>query len=261
MKGLEKGKFAIVTGGTRGIGRAVAEGLLGCGVGVLITGRKASSGEVAVRELRKRYETPLHFLCGDMGNEDFCISVADEAVRIFGKVDYLVNNAFPFTAKYLDAAREDWKHVMEAGPIAYASMITQFVRVHGLDKPGAVVNISSISQYIAQPRRWTYNTAKGAVGQLTKCAAMDLAPYIRVNSVSPAAVWTDECDADHEDPLFRKMHMINRIIEAGEVAEPVLFLLSDGASAITAADLRVDGGYLSMGVEGWRPERPMKGSD
>ncbi len=167
----------------------------------------------------------------------------------------------PYAAKYLDAAREDWKHVMEAGPIAYASMITQFARVHGLDKPGAVVNISSISQYIAQPQRWTYNTAKGAVGQLTKCAAMDLAPYIRVNSVSPAAVWTDECDADHEDPLFQKMHMINRIIEVEEVAEPVLFLLSDGASAITAADLRVDGGYLSMGVEGWRPERPMKGSD
>ncbi len=260
MKGLEKGKFAIVTGGTRGIGKAVTERLLECGVGVLITGRNAVSGERAVQELREKYKAPLFFLSGDMGSESFCISVADEAVRLFGKVDYLVNNAFPFTAKYLDAERADWEHVMEAGPIAYASMITQFVRVHGLDKPGAIVNVSSISQYIAQPRRWTYNTAKGAVGQLTRCAAMDLAPCIRVNSVSPAAVWTDECDADHEDPLFRRMHMIDRIIEAKEVAEPAVFLLSDGASAITGTDLRVDGGYLSMGVEGWRPERPMKGS-
>ena len=261
MRGLEKGKYAIVTGGTRGIGRAIAEKLLECGVGVLVTGRKAETGEKLINELKGNYNAPIHYICGDMADEAFCIAVADEAIRLFGKVDFLVNNAFPFTAKYLDATRKDWQHIMEAGPIAYATMITQFVRVHGAEVPGAIVNVSSISQYIAQPRRWTYNSAKGAVGQLTKCTAMDLAPYIRVNSVSPAAIWTDECGLDHDDPLFRKMHMIDRIIEVNEVAEPVIFLLSDMASAITATDLHVDGGLLSMSVEGWRYTTPVKGSN
>jgi NAD(P)-dependent dehydrogenase (short-subunit alcohol dehydrogenase family) len=260
MKGL-KGKNAIVTGGSRGIGKAIADMLLENGTGVMITGRNRETGMTAVEEFKKRHNVPVYFFQGNMEEKEVCIKVADEARKTFGKVDYLVNNAFPFTAKYIDAARKDWLHVMEAGPIAYATMIAQYVRVHGENNPGAVVNISSISQYIAQPHRWTYNAAKGAVGQLTKCAAMDLAPYIRVNSVSPAAVWTDECDADHDDPLFGEMHMIDRIIEVEEVAPAVLFLLSDYASAITGTDLRVDGGYLSMGVGGWRYTRPNKGSD
>lgn len=256
-----QGKVAIVTGGTRGIGRATAEMLLKNGTSVLITGRNEEAGNEAVTYFRQKYDVPVCFFEGDMGEEKVCVNVADKAKELFGKVDYLVNNAFPFTAKYVDAKRSDWEHVMSAGPIAYATMMKEYVRVHGAETPGAVVNVSSISQYIAQPHRWTYNTAKGAVGQLTKCAAMDLAPYIRVNSVSPAAVWTDECDRDHDDPFFEKYHMIARVIEAEEVAAPVLFLLSDYAAAITATDLRVDGGYLSMGVEGWRAERPLKGSD
>lgn len=261
MNGFEN-KTVIVTGGTRGIGRATAEMLLKNGAYVLITGRKKTTGELAECELREKFGERVWFLQGDMGDKQFCRKVADKAKDIFGHVDFLVNNAFPFTAKHLNAERTDWLHVMEAGPIAYATMIQEYVRVHGTNVPGAIVNVSSISQNIAQPHRWTYNTAKGAVGQLTKCAAMDLAPYIRVNAVLPAAVWTDECDRDHEDPFFGTYHMIDRVIDPEEVAAPILFLLSDAASAITASDLRVDGGYLSMGVEGWRPlEHDFKGSD
>lgn len=250
MQGIEKGKYAIVTGGTRGIGLAIAEALLEQGVGVLVTGRNPEKGKRMLADIKGKYEAPCHFVSGDMGDEKFCAFVADEAIRLFGKVDYLVNNAFPFTAKYLDAERKDWLHVMEAGPIAYATMIAEYVRVHGLDVPGAVVCVSSISQYIAQPKRWTYNTAKGAVGQLVKCAAMDLAPHIRVNSVSPGAVMTDECDYSPDHPHFKKMHLIDRVIMPKEVAWPVLFLLSDDASAITAADLPVDGGFGAIGAEG-----------
>jgi NAD(P)-dependent dehydrogenase (short-subunit alcohol dehydrogenase family) len=228
---------------------------------VLITGRKKETGTATVEKLRKKYNAPICFIQGNMEEESVCRTVADEALKLFGRVDLLVNNAFPFTAKYLDATRKDWLHVMEAGPVAYATMIAQYVRVHGEKNPGAVVNVSSISQYIAQPHRWTYNVAKGAVGQLTRCAAMDLAPYIRVNSISPACIWTDECDADHDDPLFRDLHMIDRIIEVEEVAPAVLFLLNDYASAITATDLPVDAGYLAMGPQGWHFDRPIKGSD
>ena len=259
MFGLS-GKTCIVTGGTRGIGKGIAKMLLEEGAaGVLITGRKAATGEEAVSELGK-ISPAIHFICGDMGGAEFCAAVADEALRLFGRVDYLVNNAFPFTAKSFDATRRDWLHSMEAGPIAYATMIAEYVRVHGREVPGAVVNVSSISQYIAQPHRWTYNSAKGAVGQLTKCAAMDLAPYIRVNSISPGCVWTDECGADHESPLFADVHMIGRVIEVDECAGPTLFLLSDYASAITATDLNVDGGMNAV-TPRWNMESDYVGSE
>jgi len=260
MTGLQ-GKTAIVTGGSRGIGKCVVRALLKREVRVLFTGRNREVGEQTLREMQQEFDTPAAFLAGNMEAEQVCVNTADEALRLFGRVDYLVNNAFPFTAKYLDATRKDWLHVMEAGPIAYATMITQYVRVHGAANPGAIVNVSSISQYIAQPHRWTYNTAKGAVAQLTKCAAMDLAPYICVNSVSPGVIWTDECGEEHDDPVFEKVHMIGRVIEPEEVAEPIIFLLSDGASAITGTDLKVDGGYLAMGPEGWRRSSELKGSD
>jgi NAD(P)-dependent dehydrogenase (short-subunit alcohol dehydrogenase family) len=259
MKGL-KGKTAIVTGGSRGIGKAIAAMLLENEVSVLITGRKKETGIEAIEELRKKYEAPIHFFQGNMEEEKVCIDTADEAMKLFGRVDYLVNNAFPFTAKYIDATRRDWLHVMEAGPIAYATMITQYVRVHGEKVPGAIVNLSSISEYIAQPQRWTYNAAKGAVGQLTRCAAMDLAPYIRVNRVSPASVFTDECTVDRDDPIFKRTHMIDRAIESEEVAPAVLFLLSDYASAITASDIYVDAGYLAMRAGDWHYTSPNKGS-
>jgi len=130
-----------------------------------------------------------------------------------------------------------------------------------------VVNMSSISAHIAQPNRWTYNAAKGAVVQLTKCMAMDLAPEIRVNTVSPAWIWTREVDkAAGNDrgkwgPVWGKFHLLRRLGEVEEVASAVAFLLSGDASFITGTDLFVDGGYLAMGSEGLGEQSSFAGSD
>jgi NAD(P)-dependent dehydrogenase (short-subunit alcohol dehydrogenase family) len=136
---------------------------------------------------------------------------------------------------------------------------------------GAIVNVSSISAWIAQKDRWTYNSAKGAVAQLTKCQALDLAPMgIRVNSVDPAWIWTNETDkaADADgggrakwDPIWGRFHMLRRMGLPVEVARPVLFLLSDDASFITGSALSVDGGYLAMGPEGLGEQSSFAGSD
>jgi NAD(P)-dependent dehydrogenase (short-subunit alcohol dehydrogenase family) len=125
---------------------------------------------------------------------------------------------------------------------------------------GAIVNVSSISGHIAQTGRWTYNASKGAVNQLTRCQALDLAPYnIRVNSVSPGWIWTREVYKAAEmggggrekwDPIWGKYHMLRRCADPVECAGPILFLLSEDASFITGTDLPVDGGYLGMGPEG-----------
>jgi NAD(P)-dependent dehydrogenase (short-subunit alcohol dehydrogenase family) len=124
---------------------------------------------------------------------------------------------------------------------------------------GSIVNMSSVSAHIAQPHRWTYNVAKAAVHQLTRCAALDLAPFnIRVNSVSPALIWTRELqrglekasDPERHMEEWKNYHMLRRLGEPVECARPILFLLSDDASFITAVDLPIDGGYLAMGPAG-----------
>ena len=265
MRGL-KGNTAIVTGGSRGIGKACVKRLLEEGVSVLFCGRDPKVGNLTLEEFRKEYKD-VHFLAGDMKDAAFIKKLVSTALELFGKLDYIVNNAFPFTAKGLSATREDWMHTMEAGPVAYATMIQEFVAQRGLGK-GAIVNVSSISGHIAQPDRWTYNAAKGAVKQLTRCAALDLSPHIRVNCMSPGWVWTDEVEKATMgqgrakwESLWGDFHMVQRLQEPEEMAAIVAFLLSDDASAVTGADQPADGGYLSLGPEGLGKNSNFAGSN
>ena len=253
-----KGKVAIVTGGASGIGRAIMEELCKEGAAVAFSGI-SDIGVTTAREMEEAGHDVL-FLQGDMIDERFCQRLVDETIKKWGKVNYLVNNAFSFTAKALDATTEDWERVFMVGPVGYARMATNVVESMKAQGGGAIVNISSISGHIAQPNRWTYHSAKGAVRTLTICQAYDLAKYgIRVNCVSPAWIWTREvykaADMDGGgrekwDPIWGQFHMLERCGEPVECAGPVLFLLSEDASFITASDLPIDGGYLGNGCRG-----------
>ena len=246
MRGLA-GKAAIVTGGSTGIGRAIVERL--CEEGVSVTFSGISEGGAATeRELTERGHR-VQFLRGDMAEEAFCHHLVAQAVARWGKLNYLVNNAFSFIAKALDASRDDWLRSMQVGPIGYATMVQAAVAPLRAQGGGAIVNLSSISAHIAQPDRWTYNAAKGAVNQLTRCMALDLSPHhIRVNTVSPGWIWTREVDkaagGDRAKwgPIWGKFHMLRRLGEVEECAAPVAFLLSDEASFITGANYVIDGG-------------------
>ena len=254
MRGLNS-KVAVVTGGATGIGRAIMERL--CQEGVSVTFCGISDGGVATEQECEAKGYPVQFIRGDMADEAFCRRLAKEAQRKWGKINYLVNNAFSFIAKGIDATREDWLRMMSVGPIGYSTMAQYVVPVMREEGGGSIVNLSSISAHIAQPNRWTYNAAKGAVNQLTRCMALDLAAYnIRVNTVSPGWIWTREVDKaagyDREKwgPIWGKFHMLRRLGEVEECAAPVAFLLSDEASFVTATEIMVDGGYHGMGSEG-----------
>jgi NAD(P)-dependent dehydrogenase (short-subunit alcohol dehydrogenase family) len=251
-----EGRVAIVTGGSTGIGKATVKELCREGATVAFTGRDAKLGGDAESELRREGHKVV-YICGDMADEAFCAQCVIETVEHFGRLDYLVNNAFSFNAKWIDATLNDWRRVFEAGPIAYANMGTSASEHMRRTGGGAIVNLSSISAFIAQPKRWTYNAAKGAVNTLTKCMALDLAPMgIRVNSVSAGWIWTREVlkaaggDREKWDPIWGQFHMLERCGDPVEVAAAILFLLSDDSSFITASDLPVDGGYQGMGSEG-----------
>jgi len=250
-----KRKVAIVSGGTAGIGHSIAEELCREGASVAITGLPQDGNE-AEKSLQQAGYAVRCFL-GDMGEESFCEQVVRETLAQWGRIDLLVNNAFSFLAKSLDATREDWNRTFAVGPIAYSKMIQLVSEPMKASGKGAIVNVSSISGFVAQKNRWTYNVAKGAVNQLTKCAALDLAPFgIRVNSISPGWIWTREVakaaggERDKYEPIWGEYHMLGRLGEPSECAAAVLFLLSDDASFITGTDLPVDGGYQSMGPEG-----------
>ena len=223
---------------------------------MVFTGIELDVGEQAEKEL-SAVGSPVLFRHGDMADPEFPALVVRDTIASFGAVDYLVNNAFSFLSKGPDATAEDWSRVFEVGPIAYARMGAAAAKEMSKGGGGAIVNLSSISAFIAQPNRWTYNSAKGAVHTLTKCMALDLAPYgVRVNSVSPGWIWTREVlkaaggDRAKWDPIWGQFHMLERCGDPVEVAAAILFLLSDDASFITAADLPVDGGYQGLGSEG-----------
>lgn len=253
-----KDKVAIVTGGSNGIGRSIVEELCKEGCSVAFTGI-SDAGVTTQKEMLDAGWDVL-FCQGDMADENFCKEVVESTLNKWRKVNYLVNNAFSFTAKGLDATREDWERIFMVGPVGYAVMVQYCTEPMKEQGGGAVVNMSSISAFIAQPNRWTYNAAKGAVNTMTKCMALDLAPFnIRVNSVSPAWIWTREvykaADLDGGgrekwDPIWGKFHMLRRCGEPVECAGPTLFMLSDDASFVTGTDLAICGGYQAMGPEG-----------
>ena len=263
------GKVALVTGGASGIGRGVLEELCREGAAVGFADLDPASQEL-VDALQANGHN-VRVWVGNLEDESFCLKFVAEAAAHFGRIDYLVNNAFSFTAKSHDATEADWHRSFFVGPVAYARLLAAAAPHMQANGGGAVVNISSISAFIAQPHRWTYNAAKGAVHNLTKCMALDYAEAkIRVNSVSPGWIWTRETlnaanldggGPEKWDSIWGEYHMLARCGHAVEIARPVLFLLSDDASFITGTDLPVDGGYQGMGPEGLGKTTVIAGSE
>lgn len=256
MKGLS-GKVAIVSGGSSGIGKATCQALIDRGVRVMIADINIDAAQKTVADLNGAGDV-ARFVKTDIANEDDVIHLMHACKAHFGRLDILVNCAALFIMKGLDATPDDWQKIMAVNVAGYALCVKHAVPLMREQGKGAIVNVSSMSGFIAQPNFWTYSASKGAVTNLTRCMALDLAgDNIRVNAVCPGSVWTQTIadfmgqhmglDRDGADrhPEIGAAHMLKRCADPAEIAEAICFLASDSASFITAENLMVDGGYTA----------------
>lgn len=250
-----KDKVAIVTGGSGGIGQATSILFAEEGAKVVIADPDVGPGEECAAQIRAAGGEAI-FVETDISNEDQCRRVCDEAVKVFGQLNILVNNAAAFILKGLEASLTDWQKILGVNVVGTALMSRFAVEHMKQAGGGSIVNLGSISSFVAQPSFITYSATKGALLQMTRNMALDLAPFkIRVNCVCPGTILTP-ASYEHMERVGQTLeefvaeqgpaHLLNRVGEPREVAYPILFLASDEASFITGTHLMVDGGYTAQ---------------
>lgn len=248
------GKVAIVTGAASGIGRATAIRFSQEGASVAMFDRDVLRGEAVLQELRATQGKAI-FLPVDVSVEANVREAVLRATEEFHRIDVLVNNAAAFVFGSYQATEADWEKVFSVNVVGAAFCAKYAVEPMIQAGGGSIVNVSSISGFVAQEKSIPYNTSKAALLGLNRCLAMDLAPHkIRVNAVAPGCIDTPQLRADialagltYEEDLAIEgpLHLLNRFGTADEVANAILFLASEEASFITGTCLMVDGGYTA----------------
>jgi NAD(P)-dependent dehydrogenase (short-subunit alcohol dehydrogenase family) len=246
------GKSAIVTGGGAGIGRAIAERFATEGARVLVAEIDEAAGEACATRIAT-LGGEARFQRTDMADAGSIEEMVARARESFGGVDILVNNAAAFVFGTVEeVTEEDWERVFRVNVIGYASAVREVLPCFRAAGGGVVVNIASVSSFIAQPAFVPYNASKGAVLQLTRCLALDLAADgVRVNAICPGAIHTQATDRhiaslglDPERAYrdFANEALMKRLGRPEEIAAGALFLASDESSYMTGAHLVIDGG-------------------
>lgn len=240
-----KGKKALITGGRRGLGRAIAEGLIERGADVVCVATQTA--DEALHQMAEMHQVTFHSLVADLCLETERQNLCQKAADLMGGLDILINNAgVQFKAplsEYANATfRADYALMVEA-PFDLARQAA------GIIQNGSIINISSISGFQGARNISGYTTAKHAVIGLTKALANELAPNgIRVNCIAPGLFETDMAQATTHDPQ-KRTELLGRI-PAGrfgapcDIVGPVIFLCSDAARHVHGATLLVDGGWM-----------------
>ena len=242
-------KVAIITGGSSGIGRATAITLAKDGVKVTVAARRAKEGEETVQLVKEAGGEGI-FVRTDVTKEDDVKSLVEDTVKVYGRLDYAFNNAgieemmTPFVEQTSDAFDQIMNVNVKGVWLSMKYEIPEMIRSGG----GAIVNNSSVAGIMGFPQMPIYIASKHAVLGLTKSAALEYAKSgIRINAVAPGLVKTDmiaDMDKQFMETL-KSMHPIGRIAEPEEIANAVVWLLSDKASFVVGHTLLVDGGIVS----------------
>ncbi|MGA6923941.1 MAG: SDR family oxidoreductase [Nitrososphaeraceae archaeon] len=242
-------KAAIITGGSSGIGRAAAVALAKQGVKIAIAARRAKEGEETVRLVKEAGSEGI-FVKTDVANENDVRSLVEKTVKQYNRLDYAFNNAGieEMTTPLVDQTSEVFDQIMNINVkgvwLSMKYEIPEMIRTGG----GAIVNTSSGAGVIGYPQQPIYIASKHAVLGLTKSAALEYAKSgIRINAIAPGVTETEMVERVDKQLIehLKSITPIGRIGDPQEIANAVVWLLSDNASFVLGHTLLVDGGVVS----------------
>jgi len=256
MNGLQQfslaGKVAVVTGSSRGIGRAIAEGMAGAGAAVTVNGRNPETTQAVAGAIAAAGGKSLA-VPADVGKVADIDRLIKSTVATFGRLDILVNSAgiSPHYKPAETMTEAEWDEVIAVNLKGVFLCCQAAGRVMIPEKSGRIINISSIGGQVALPRLVAYCAAKGGIDQLTRVLAVEWAPHhILVNAISPGYIDTDLTKGLRQNPARRDALLrqvpLGRLGKPDEIAGAAIYLASDAASYVTGQTLDVDGGWLAL---------------
>ncbi|HTQ14781.1 MAG TPA: SDR family oxidoreductase [Rhizomicrobium sp.] len=241
--GALSGKIALVTGGSRGLGREMVLGFAREGADVVIASRKLEACEAVAREVEGlgRRALPVAAHVGRWEDND---ALAARALAEFGRVDVLVNNAgmSPLAPSLAEASEALFDKVMDVnfkGPFRLSVLIGEAMMAGA---GGAIINLSSTAAFKPEPHTVPYSGAKAAVNAMTVALAKAFAPRVRVNCIAPGPFLTDVSTVWRENRAYEQSLGLKRFGEPNEIVGTALYLASDASSYVTGQVIRVDGG-------------------
>lgn len=245
------GRVALITGGSKGLGLAMARGLAEAGAQIVISSRHADELAAAGKEIAHGLTTRVECVTADMTRREDVRRLADEALARLGRVDILINNAGSNQPQPIDQIVDaDWDRIVELNLTSCMALTRALVPQMKQRRWGRVIHISSIMALASKIGRDAYSATKAALIGMARANALELGPFgITVNCLAPGPFLTDlpgQLLSDEEKRRFAERTALGRWGEPRELAGPALLLASDAGSYITGATLVVDGGTLCM---------------